>query len=294
MAIITSNNTNSKVDSKGKKMLEDKVIDLSDASLKSGKKSKLDPTEDAWARTAPPPKGDYNLKLFLAKDGFKANYTDPEDLDTIYYIADLECKIQSNDKEVDGFTVFSKVTTRISRGKNISTLAGLIVKCGYKLPEEATPLELIKMLRKVLATEPILRDCHCDWNAWSKNDQKNIYTSMEDFPEDEEGNKRHQFSISNKDGGREDISASFKIKEWGSKKGKQGGTTSNASNGSSEGPKQVKRTEVDTGSTETVEVVEEAPKPRARKSQAATPPPPPVEEVVQQQEEEEELLLSDD
>lgn len=278
--------------------VEAKPVDLSDASLKQGKKSKLDPTEDAWSRTAPPPKGeDYTLKIFLAKDGMKQGLIDKNDADSIFYEAELECKTVSENPDIDNFTVFGRVSTKIGRGKNISTMAGLINKMGYKLPEEATPLQLAKMLKAAIAKSPILYDCHLDWSGWSKNDNKVVCSSMDDFPQDEEGNPVHQFKISNKDGGKEEITASLKIRVWGNKRkgvtGSVGGST-----GASKTAKQVVE---DTGEGE------EAPAPAPKvvkasatakpKAKAKEPEPEVIEEELVEgagEEEEGEIVLDEE
>lgn len=217
MAVIKTMNTQTqKANDRDDKT---KPVDLSDNSLKSGVKSKLDPTEDAWSRTAPPPKGDYDIKLFAGgKDAWRQGLIDENDEDSIYYSCNLECKIVSENKEYDGASLFSTVTTRIGRGKHISTMAGLIKKCGYKVPEEATPLEIARLFKKVLAKEPILRGNECDWEGYSKADSKTIFLSMDDFPEDSEGNKRWRVTRTTKDGSREEIVASLRIKLWGDSK----------------------------------------------------------------------------
>lgn len=221
MAVLRTETRNQVADNVNKdgknKRPEAVVVDITSNQLKAGKKSKLDPTEDAWSYSAPPAKGAYSLKVFLAKEAFKQGFFDPQDEDSVFYEAELECKIVSDKAEEDGFTVFGRVSTKIGRGKNISTMAGLLVKMGFKIPEEVAPLQLARMMKAAIAKEPILHNCLCDWSGWSKNDEKVIYTSMDDFPEDEEGNPMHEVTITNKDGGREKIKATLKIREWGSK-----------------------------------------------------------------------------
>lgn len=284
--------------------VEPTTVDLNATGLKAGKRSKLDPTEDAWANSAPPPKGEYTLKVFLAKDGMKMGLIDLKDEDSVFYEAELETKVKHDNPEYDNFTVFSRVSTKIGRGKNISTMAGLINKMGYKLPDEATPLQIAKLLKAAIAKEPVLYNNMLDWSGWSQNDNKVICTSMDDFPEDEEGNPVHEFTITNKDGGREKIQAKLKIRVWGSKKANPVATTAGKANG--------KAVVEDTGEAE------EAIQPVSAKAKAATPaaapkglatgkpkpkaqpaPEPDIEEETEEVEEvaaneEEELALDED
>jgi hypothetical protein len=283
MAVLKTGTTNLVADNAttkdGKKRVEPTVVDITSNTLKAGKKSKLDPTEDAWSYSAPPAKGAYSLKVFLAKDAFKQGFFDPQDEDSVFYEGELECKIVSDKPDEDGFTVFGRVSTKIGRGKNISTMAGLLVRMGFKIPDEATPLQLARMLKAAIAKEPVLHNCLCDWSGWSKNDEKVIYTSMDDFPEDEEGNPMHEVTITNKDGGREKIKATLKIREWGTK----------AKSTIAEAPKAVKASQAAT------------PAPAIRKTKPAPPAPVVVEEEEETVEvaasgdgEEEEITLEED
>lgn len=281
-----------------------KSVDLNATGLKAGKKSKLDPTEDAWANSAPPPKGEYTLKVYLAKDGMKMGLIKPDDEDSVFYEAELETKIKHDNPEYDNFTVFSRVSTKIGRGKNISTMAGLINKMGYKLPEEATPLQIAKLLKAAIAKEPVLYNNMLDWSGWSQNDNKVICTSMDDFPEDEEGNPVHEFTITNKDGGREKIQARVKIRVWGSKKanpiaaGKPNGkAVVEDTEEAEEAPANVKPVSAKTGKT----AAPAAPKgPSTGKPKAKAQPEPDIEEETEEVEEvaaatdEEELALDED
>lgn len=216
MAIVKANQNQTDNEDKNKPV----VVDWSNVNaLPKGKKSKLDPTEDAWEMSAPPPKGDYDLKLFVSgNSGWTILNREPNDDDTAFYSCNMECRIVSEDKDIDNYPVFGTVTTRIGRGKNISTMAAMIRKCGFKCPDEATDLEVAQVFRKVLAKEPILHGCELDWQGWSKEDKKVVFMGMDDFPEDSEGNKKFRVVRTANSGVREEIVAQLKVKTWGDAK----------------------------------------------------------------------------
>ena len=64
-------------------------------------------------------------------------------------------------------TVYATVSTRIGRGKTISTAAGLLVKLGYKLDpnKEYTDLQMAKNVVIALKKEPIIPNNWLDWKA---------------------------------------------------------------------------------------------------------------------------------
>ncbi len=219
MAVLQSKNRTADDSKEASKL---KAVDLSDKSLKTGVKSKLDPTEDAWEFSAPPDMGRYRLKLFLGKEGFQQGLRDEEDSNSVYYQANLECKIVSDDSETNGYSVFATVTTKIGKRKNISTMAGLVGKCGYKVPTEATDLEIAKLFKAVLAKEPIL-GAELDWEAGYRDgkDWVRVFSSQEDFPEADGGGYEHVCRVTRKDGGKEEVRAQLKIKEWYGKNDKE-------------------------------------------------------------------------
>lgn len=200
---------------------EGKTVDPNDTSLKPGKKSKLDPTQDAWSSSAPPKKDNYRLKLFPAKDGYRVKYEREDDEDSIYYSVNLECRIVSDEKETDNYPVFSTVTTRIGRGKNISTMAGLMAKGGVNLPEEeVSELKIFRLMAKWLKKEPVLW-AKVDWKGGympgdGKSKYVSLYKSMEDFPELEDGDGyQHVVMVTDKStGGQAEVRAKVEVKEW--------------------------------------------------------------------------------
>jgi hypothetical protein len=195
------------------------VVDL-DSFLKGGKdiprgeKQKIDKDEDAWAQSAPAPKGRYLIKCFLAKDPV-TTYDKDEDKPVGYSIA-MECKIvDSPGGEFDRITVFPKVTTFFGRGKQISTAAGLLIKFGFKVPDEADAYTIAAMLVQAI-----------------KREQRNIYSSMDSFPKDNTGAPKFLFTHKTSKGQVEEIKASLKVVHWygkneaskGESKGNTGGS----------------------------------------------------------------------
>jgi len=194
-----------------------RVVDIfSEKGLPTGKKVKLDASEDAWAFSAPPAAGPQDIKLFLAKEAVTLKPRDKEkemDDENSYYSISMEAKIVSDDKTINNLTVFPYVNTIIGRGKNISTGAGLIVKLGYKLPPEASDYEIAKLLCLAIKKEPIAK-VELDWQGYSKILGKNVYNSMTAFPTDKEGSHMHIVEYKHKDGTVEEIRAQLKVVHW--------------------------------------------------------------------------------
>src|ERR1019366_4241727 len=111
------------------------------ASLKDllieGEEMTLDLAEDAWSFGAPPPFGYYSVKLFLDKDGIKQGLEDQNNPNSVYITFKLIAKVTEG--EFEGVPIYTQVTTKIWRGKETCTMAGLIGKLGYKIPNKLTP-----------------------------------------------------------------------------------------------------------------------------------------------------------
>lgn len=197
------------------------VTDWNDSKLVTGATVKVDPTQDAWEQSAPPPKGEYDLRLHLGKNGFTMDKLDenkPFDDNNVVYKCELECKIVSDDPLINGFTVFGNVSTRRGRAKDISTMEGLMVKCGFtKMPNEMAPKQAAMYLDKIIKQrEPVLKGCKLDWQGWSKKTESVIFWSMEDFPKNKDGTYNHLPIVTLHNRQSEEIPARIKIKEWGS------------------------------------------------------------------------------
>ncbi len=195
------------------------------ASL-DGEAAKMDYTEDAWSYGAPP-KGEeiYRFKLFLDKDGIKQGLEDQKDPKSVYYQCNLICKIVEG--EYEGVPVYCKVSTKIYRGKNISTMAGLIAKMvtdPSKMPNPVTPKSLAVLLAKLMAKEPIVKG-ELDWRGayqykdkvTGKDEWENIFRHYREFPVDpEDKNVRlHEVVVSNKfNGGTAVVRAQTQINRF--------------------------------------------------------------------------------
>jgi len=202
--------------------IEARKVDLSDSGLSEGAKSKLDPNQDAWEFPAPPPGGKlYNLRLHLGSDGFKAYEVVKDDPESVVYSCALECRIESDDKEVDGQPVFPRVSTRIGRGKDISTMAAVVALCGVKIDstKEYSPLRIAKAMEKLLKKDPtpLIKGCLLDWQGTRQLPNGNwdtVFRSMADFPKDKKGRPMHIVSVSRKDGGKDEVRARLYVKKW--------------------------------------------------------------------------------
>ena len=185
---------------------------MQDKSLPTGEVHKLDTSEDAWAFSAPPKAGAFELKLFLAKEGVKC-YDDDKDKEPGYGIA-MEAKIvNSPNGEFDGVVVFPRVATFLGRGKNISTAAGLIHKLGFKVPEEAHQLKIAQLLVQALKREPVTK-VELDWRGYSKIEKRNVFRNMEAFPKDKDGEPMHIVDYKASNGQIEEIRANLDVVHW--------------------------------------------------------------------------------
>lgn len=190
------------------------------AQAPDGASSQLDLTEDAWEFGAPPPRGLYNLKLFPAKECCKWGLADAKDQNSIYYVVNIEAKIVSDNPDHEGIPVFCGVTTRIFRGKSISTAAGLVVKMGYKVQNPITDKQLAQLCEKALKQEKIVKT-ELDWRgSYSFKDPKtgqdtweNVFNHYEEFPPDPEkpGTRKHLVTVANKVGGVAEVRAQLRV-----------------------------------------------------------------------------------
>src|SRR5277367_2179746 len=69
--------------------------------------------EDAWSYGAPPPKGCYEFKWFLAKGGLKMGHTKKDDPSTMFTQVDLEGHLV-NGGEWDDAVAYSYLKSTIS------------------------------------------------------------------------------------------------------------------------------------------------------------------------------------
>lgn len=206
-----------------KDAVEMKQINSLDDLKVSGQVRKLDPTEDAWEFGAPPKKGIYRLKLFPGKDCWRLGQYDAKDESNIFVSCNLECRIVSEDPEVNDIPVFCNVSTRVGRRKNISTMMGLIVKLGHKLKTyELTDKQLAKLFEKVLKAEPLI-EAEIDWrgsypftNKKGEKEYKNVYNHYEEFPNDpeEKGEKLTVISVTAEDGSRVEFRPQLYVAKW--------------------------------------------------------------------------------
>src|SRR5271165_4974116 len=138
-----------------KKVPELKAIDINDTSLPEGVEDTLNADADAWGKSSPPPDGIYEVRLFESKTPYQIGTTDDGN---VFYKANLECPIQTEGEWKDT-KIFANVSTYISQGKEISTMAAIIRKCiptGNPIPAKATPLQILRLLRKVIVQQPKL------------------------------------------------------------------------------------------------------------------------------------------
>jgi len=196
-----------------------KVVDINDKGLFSGETVELDFSSDAWAIPAPAPMGLYDLKLFPAKDCFKMvlrNETLSWDTPgNVYYSAGLECRIVAPGQDWDNSPVFTVVNSECYRGRELSSLMGVVLLTGAKPKKSSlSDLEQAKILNQVLKSEPIIRKVLLDWQGYSTNDRKVVCKSMLDFPKNQDGTYSHSFTRIDAQRDKEEIVAQLRVKQW--------------------------------------------------------------------------------
>ena len=203
-----------------------KVVDVFAEGAPTGNAHEINTQEDAWERTAPPEYGRYSLQLFPGENTVTVNENSKGEFES--YSINIMAKVVNSTEDNNGAVAFASVTTRLGRGKEISTAAGLICKLGYdksfKPGVEYTDLQVAKALVTALKKEPVIANNLCDWKAsYSYQDAKgktqwvNVANTMEDFPVDKDGNRDSIIKVTKRDGSRDEMSAKFFVREWGGK-----------------------------------------------------------------------------
>ena len=184
----------------------------------------LDLTEDAWSYGAPPPWGVYDIKWKMDKDGVKENWEDKKDPTSKYLAVKMVGEVvNSKEGEYDGIPVFAGVNTRCYRGKNISTMAGFIVKAGFgkHLEGAVTQLKQLTVMQALLKKEPVVK-AELEWRgSYSYTDAKgetkyeNLWKHYTQFPVDKETGERLHVAMvarqSNHGGGQAEIRAQLQV-----------------------------------------------------------------------------------
>lgn len=186
--------------SEEKKPQQLKKVDLNDTSLPDGEAIEIDSKADAYSFAKPAPHGIYQLKLYLDSSGFRMGQADEHDPSSVYFIADLDMRVISDDKNIQGQSIQDGLSTTVFRGHKASQVSTLISKIGYgdKIPASITPRQQATLLSKILKKEPIVF-AELDWRAWSKNQLNRrtgkggswLLRGMEKFPQLEDGSYDH-------------------------------------------------------------------------------------------------------
>ena len=207
---------------KGKAKGEEVEVDFTKGLPWGGEAHDLDPEQDAWEFTAPPPHAVYTVELGL----FEALLIKPDKDDESgwYYRIAIEGRIRDSE-EYNNIPAYLRVTTRLGRGKNISTVEGALIKLGLKdklVGKKLTPKASAEALCKLLQKGPTTK-WEIDWRAsyqyvdkrTGNNRYKNVYNTYEDFPDSPEGGKNHQPVCTNHiTGGREQLEAQLNVVHW--------------------------------------------------------------------------------
>ena len=184
--------------------------------------SQLDPTKgDAFDATPPPNAGPYNARLVLGSRGVELGYREFEQgqtgdhgkAGTEFYRVNIECRIVAPGTDSDNFPFFQTATTRLGRGKGMSTAAQMLERLGQQIPNQATDRDIAVQLANVIKTEPIL-PVWCDWEAYSKTENRTVYGTQVDFPLLANGQRDHEPWHRTRDQNREQLRAQLKPIRW--------------------------------------------------------------------------------
>lgn len=190
-----------------------KSVDLTSTNLEAGEQQTVNPDEDAWASPPPPPDNiKHRVKVFLARDGMQGG---KDDDGKQQYRANLELRIV--DGPYQNATIFANCSTQIGRGKEISSMAGVMLKLGLpkdKLPKTGSPLQFAQLMAKVLKAEPQAW-VEGEWAAgWMEAQRKFMKVGMKNFPDKPGGGK--QDVITDPQGNK--YKAKFRVTRWYSTK----------------------------------------------------------------------------
>lgn len=202
---------------------ENVEVDITDTMLADGMEQEMDLKEDWQARACPPPSGKYRLKLFLEKTDFeqgqKQNYK-ADDANGKYYKATVTCKIQDSTGKWQDSVVSYNASTGISKGKKISTMAGLLIMMGdTKLPAKISELKLAQRFLQVINKFAPILIAECDWSCWDRTPAKGqplgkaLKIGMKNFPAKKGGQPGEKEHILQNSTG-EDCVARLKIMKW--------------------------------------------------------------------------------
>jgi hypothetical protein len=169
----------------------------------------MDYEDDAWGFAAIPPYGIYDFKWVLDKDGITENYVDKDKKGSLYYNIHIVGTLK-NDKEWEGTQVDVFLSTRIYRGKGLSTAAGFLQKAGLDIQKNAqkmnrkiTHLFVVELVEKLLSKEPMVK-AELDWRGsyvygkdpkTGKDLWDNCCNRYEDFPMGPEGVRESVFTL---------------------------------------------------------------------------------------------------
>lgn len=210
------------------------VVDPFANNLLTGEAKAIDANANAFGFLPPPPRGNYDLRLFPGEDAYEQKLIDdklPPTNSNVFYTANLQLKI--DDGEFKGTVLFATVSTRVNDRRGISSVMGLylIGNPGEKEKyngKSLNSIEQLQLLATWLKKEPVIKGVLCDWEAYDSDEKKNKGKTMTDFPlvDPQDPSKGHKPEISwkRRDGTTGHVQANLRVKDW------TGGTTTESTN----------------------------------------------------------------
>jgi hypothetical protein len=203
-------------------------IDINDSSLIEGEALEYDLKEDFQARSAPPPKGRYKLRLFIDDEKIEKNLKrgfDAKDPNSYYYKKQVVCKIQDPTGKWQDSVVYWNASSGIPKGKKISSMVGMLQAMRVKIQPRMSELAVARLFIKAMVKlDGPIQIADCDWGGWdSTNTKRNdlgstalihstgkLANTMLNFPKKADGSYDH--ITSTKEG--LEIIAKLKIIKW--------------------------------------------------------------------------------
>lgn len=184
---MAKTNTNNDDMVRDREFIED-IFEVED----TGEMLEQDLEEDLYKPLPLVPDGKYKVLCFLAREGAIEAIRD-EDGELKHVRVNIVCRIQEG--EYEGVDVYANVSTMISRGRKISSMAYLLRKMKVKFDANIGSIALAKKFVSAL-DKKIPIGIETTWVCRTTPNEDNIYGSvvkkgMKNFPKDEEGNYVH-------------------------------------------------------------------------------------------------------
>jgi len=165
----------------------------------------IDPNADAFAMPAPPPDGEYVMRMTINKNNSPTGFVGGKDKnDRAYISADFLLTVVKEGSDLNGRTVFDNASTMVMQSSGTCKMAGILKQAlKQDVPRNIGRQELARKFQAALVGEPLI-GVEIQWQARSQQADgkyKTIARGMKKFPPrvDDEGNPTGDFHAYVKD-----------------------------------------------------------------------------------------------